>query len=840
MVDQTQQYRQQIQTARQQLQSSQRQIAENRRRLSTAMAKRSGDRNVQLQRRLNLQSLSRSEQQLRFREKEILDFEKQINIYEAQQQAVAQAQAEASRVNADIQAVKKAISSGDSSFLTKAQKRIYSEYSGDIQGLKDKQLAEAISSLESQSKMSLSNLEKSRIAQDIKSGKEIITLEIKQPEIISNIPRLPAVQTLDLKKKEYTVLNGSTNQFISLRGGVDSWSINRTSSLVSSNPLSSVKDFTKETVKEIGKKIKQLASSTGKGALKLGFEGYRSTDVGSAYVESRSPEISTELTKRSAQIGSKQDVATFGAVAGTSILWEAPVLGTALKTGFGVLSGKQIVKTTKDFTPENVAESILLTAPLLANKKVIQSGVDFYRTFGKTEIPVKDVVAPEYLSGKQKYPTIKKGTTAGELLSEFKPMLAGETKPAGYTALTKKPVSPLISGSSELKGFYQAPKLSATFLRLDKTPEYSGKPFSLNLFGTLTPTAVRTTPTKIELVPQVNPSSQVNPSKLKSIQLFFRDKAELGKSYIPFIKTEKEAIIPEGTELVKKPTRYYFTLDGRKVPVLEYEAVSGIKKNVKTEFIGDVVSKYSSRDYKRGFVEVSDLSPLTSSSILVKEKPASYLPPIKSSSTISTKSSTISTKIDSSIISTPKQPKRTYPVPQSPEQPKPPIEIKYKYPKPPTRKKPPIPPTYKEPPYTTKLRPPIGGNFGRGGLERTKKPTSLLRKAYDILIKRKGKFELIGKSEPLGSALKKGTEASKKTLSATFKLVPKGYTRKQDVKFKVPTELFREYKIRKGKKIATPLEFIEKRGKRLSTKAEVSLIQFFKRKAKKKRKFLWS
>lgn len=110
----------------------------------------------------------------------------------------------------------------------------------------------------------------------------------------------------------------------------------------------------------------------------------------------------------------------------------------------------------------------------------------------------------------------------------------------------------------------------------------------------------------------------------------------------------------------------------------------------------------------------------------------------------------------------------------------------------------------------------------------TKKKYKSHIQAYDVQVKRFGKFKTIAKSQPIGKALKIGATRTQLTLAATFKLIPKGYTTLQDISYKPSKQIFREFAIRKGTKVPTPLTFIEKRGFRLSSPSEIGEIKKFK------------
>lgn len=232
--------------------------------------------------------------------------------------------------------------------------------------------------------------------------------------------------------------------------------------------------------------------------------------------------------------------------------------------------------------------------------KGVTSGVDIYRTKGLTELETKNVVAPEFFKG-QKYPQISKGEKAGQLLEEF--------KEGGYTASPKpiKPEKGVLPGSSELPGLYQAPKVSPAFLKVSSEEKTA---FSFNPFGTLRPTVSKVTPTAYELAPGVSYGSSVNPSKLGSIKQFFIEGAEKGKAYVPFIKTEKEAVIPSGTMLEQLPTKEYFKFEGRKIPIEEFKTISREGREINPNKIKNI-NEISYSSYKsigsRGYINPSNI-----------------------------------------------------------------------------------------------------------------------------------------------------------------------------------------------------------------------------------------
>lgn len=97
-----------------------------------------------------------------------------------------------------------------------------------------------------------------------------------------------------------------------------------------------------------------------------------------------------------------------------------------------------------------------------------------------------------------------------------------------------------------------------------------------------------------------------------------------------------------------------------------------------------------------------------------------------------------------------------------------------------------------------------------------------------MFLRRGGEFFKIGSGLPQGKALKLGEGEAKRTLAATFKLVPKGFTQQKDIDFRVGEE-FRNFQIRQGKRVETPLQFIQKSEFRLSSQTERSEISKFRK-----------
>lgn len=205
--------------------------------------------------------------------------------------------------------------------------------------------------------------------------------------------------------------------------------------------------------------------------------------------------------------------------------------------------------------------------------------------------------------------------------------------------------------------------------------------------------------------------------------------------------------------------------------------------------------------------------------------------PLISSSLISFPSSTVSLPIS---------------IPISPP-PSPPVSPPPFFPSPPISPPPSPPPIFPSPPISPPSSP--SSSFSRPPIITPSPPILPLRdrisklktlkarriiKAFEVFVRRGGKFKKISKEPlPKGLALRLGTKRTISTLAATFKLVPKGTTRKKDIPFKISDKVFR-----RPKNSAEKLTFIERKPLRLKKgSTEISeILGIRKSKSKKKRK----
>jgi hypothetical protein len=107
--------------------------------------------------------------------------------------------------------------------------------------------------------------------------------------------------------------------------------------------------------------------------------------------------------------------------------------------------------------------------------------------------------------------------------------------------------------------------------------------------------------------------------------------------------------------------------------------------------------------------------------------------------------------------------------------------------------------------------------------------------AFNVFVKRKGKFQMVGKRLPFGKASQLGSSKVRGTLAATFKLEEAGTTNLQDIKFAPSSKVFRNFRIQGKERISTPYVFIQKTSRegglssgRLSSRGELSEIRNFR------------
>lgn len=460
------------------------------------------------------------------------------------------------------------------------------------------------------------------------------------------------------------------------------------------------------------------------------------------------------------------------------------------------------------FTAKVTFQYALLKLPDFALK-----GTDLVRTFRLTEVETESVVAKEFFTG-QKYPAIRKGQSAGELLEEFKiPALPSEAtkefKAAGFTS-APKPIkgSEVAAGSSELPGLYQAPRLSPAFLRVSSESEAIG----FNVLGTLRPTAMRITPSEFTLPPQVKASTRsIKSGDIKGIRDFISTKAPRGSSVVPFIKTEKEAVIPVGTQLLLKKKEYFFRFEGRKIPIFEFDTIGGKVSKQDLPTIERISSRYQPKLKSR----INPYTVSSSSSVLSSSRLYS------SSKSLSLSSYQLSSKGSSSLSPVISQSKsvRSYSSSMYSSN------------------------SGRSSPSTiSSLVRGTSSAYGRFGSKGSALGRSILSKfktgfkegssrAYRTFVVKGGKKQLLPGIRTKGRALFYGESEAKRTLRATFGVEQVGFINQKDSLY-TPSKAFRNFKIKGKTRIGLNDIYIQKtvkegglRGGRLASGGERRAIQ---------------
>ena len=110
-------------------------------------------------------------------------------------------------------------------------------------------------------------------------------------------------------------------------------------------------------------------------------------------------------------------------------------------------------------------------------------------------------------------------------------------------------------------------------------------------------------------------------------------------------------------------------------------------------------------------------------------------------------------------------------------------------------------------------------------LSRSSDNSVLSNQAYTLEEKRFGKYRTISTGLTRGKALQLGVRRTSQTLGATFRIRPTGTTTQKDINYTPSNIQYREYKIKGGRKVATPDTFIQRNKYRLSNPLERREIQ---------------
>lgn len=487
-------------------------------------------------------------------------------------------------------------------------------------------------------------------------------------------------------------------------------------------------------------------------------------------------------------------------------------------------------------------ELVPLTAGGLLALKTYPKISGYLRTRGRVEVPAEKIVQQDVLIGQKTFPTAPRSQQE-KLFMEQKYRLPREPKEVlgVYHATSREYLEiPVPRGEKVLGGVYTAPSVSTYFLRV-KPQKYSV--YGGNIFPDITgkPTIVRIYPQDIKLL---RPDQLIKTTKYlpkeKTYQYLIAGKK--GIAYIPRFKAEVEAIIPAGSQQKIIGETFFTKIKGVKVPIQQVQMLDiGTTKGItSTVNLGNLLTSY--RVPSRAYT-ISPLELIRFPSSRRPSKPSSVTP-IPPSSIIPTPPSS-KLKLPPSPI---KYPRRytggiSYITPIEP--PSPPISPIYTPPIEPIYT--PITPSYTPPTIPTssylipprKYTPPIYISKYEKRIKYLEKKISKKKPAFQAWIKTRGKFISLGVPTTKGRARRLGAERALQTLSATFKVVPTRLTTElEDIGFQPSPNIFRTYKILKGRRVPLEETWIQKRGKRLLSRTERISIQIARKDKSKKIKWI--
>ena len=458
------------------------------------------------------------------------------------------------------------------------------------------------------------------------------------------------------------------------------------------------------------------------------------------------------------------------------------------------------------------ADVTLETASAVGGYKLGVKSFERLSVIGKEYVPVESIVPEQILKGKETFVVSETYGYKGRvgLPKQKFDIKVFREKGVGYHVTPEKFYKSKIiveKGTSEFEGLYVAPEASIYFAKVGAK--------GYKLF-----------PSVKELISFDRPAI----AKIYPKGFSITKKGELGVGYVTGVKPEIEAVLPVGSEFLKIGTPKYTTFKGKVILLDEFQYMKGLKKDsIKTLSTKEIRSSYgaiekealiypetlsasyrASISYKPSLKSSYRLSKLDSSKLSLK---SSYLKPSykPSYAKSSLKSSVIPDKYysDASIISSIKDSgrsfKRSY------------VPSLYRI----GRSR--IPPSSYYDPRRI-LTPPKIPRFKK---RKTKKRFKE-EETYSVLIKRRGKFKSIYTDLTIGEARKRLSKRLLRTLARTGKIIKTGRRKEvfgMDEDFKLQERIFRPYKIRKGKKIFTPEEYIQRTSANLQTIQEKSELK---------------
>jgi len=329
-----------------------------------------------------------------------------------------------------------------------------------------------------------------------------------------------------------------------------------------------------------------------------------------------------------------------GTKAGAVIIPAAKVAGAGLGLVYGAGVYKEVKAAPSSFERGGIlGETILETTAFAGGYVSGKSGAakvgDIWRTKGRVEVPVEDVVLKDVLVGKTKFVESKsygyKGAT-GKQKQAFDVKVFEKGDSAYHVTpetFWKSGEFKTVAGTSEFKGLYVAPSPSPYFGKVGTTP----KSYKISLFGK-----------------GFEASSKPSVAKIEGLK--FTTKLSKTKAFVTGVKPEAEAVVPVGVSFGKVSGKTYFKFGGRRFPIDVFKSTGGKGVGVSAE----LPSGYSA--YK--IPTYSLITPATVGvSSIISSKPAqtpSYTPSKPSTQKYYAPSKPITTLISSYKPSAPSKP----------------------------------------------------------------------------------------------------------------------------------------------------------------------------------------
>lgn len=230
-----------------------------------------------------------------------------------------------------------------------------------------------------------------------------------------------------------------------------------------------------------------------------------------------------------------------------------------------------IAKQAEKEPAQFVSDIAVSTVAFHSVKAGVGKTQEFVKFSGKEFVAPQKIMESKIISGDIEFPTARKGTTALQLVNEFKKSpfkLPGtEGKIGGWhaTPIEFPKATKTFAGSSESPGLYIAPSTSPHFWKVST---------GYKLFGWDAPPK---TPTGLWVGVEDITRALPNARKMAAFNEFLSLKAPKGKAYISAAfetggKLEKEAIISPNTELIRLSNKHFTEWKGKKIPLMEYSA----------------------------------------------------------------------------------------------------------------------------------------------------------------------------------------------------------------------------------------------------------------------------